>query len=368
MVMWAFIKKEFFHIFRDYRSMVILFGMPIVQVLLFGFAITNEINDAQIAILDHSKDVVTRELTQKIVSSNYFLLVENLESNNQIEAEFKKGNIKQVVVFESGFARKLEKEGKASIQLLLDASEPNTANMLNAYTTGIINTYSMQKMINSNAVPLTIQVDSKMLFNPELKSVYMFVPGVITVLLMLVSAMMTSISITREKELGTMEALLVSPLRPIHIIIGKVTPYVLLSFINLVVILLLAKFVFVMPIRGSLVLLLAECLLFIVMALALGILISTISKTQQQAMMISMFALMLPTILLSGFIFPIENMPLILQYISHLMPPKWFIIIIKNIMLKGVGISYFWKETLIIIFMTVFFIGMSVKKFKIRLE
>ncbi len=348
--------------------MVILFGMPIVQVLLFGFAITNEINDAQIAILDHSKDVVTRELTQKIVSSNYFLLVENLESNNQIEAEFKKGDIKQVVIFESGFARKLEKEGKASIQLLLDASEPNTANMLNAYTTGIINTYSMQKMINSNAVPLSIQVDSKMLFNPELKSVYMFVPGVITVLLMLVSAMMTSISITREKELGTMEALLVSPLKPIQIIIGKVTPYVLLSFINLVVILLLAKFVFLMPIRGSLVLLLAECLLFIVMALALGILISTISKTQQQAMMMSMFALMLPTILLSGFIFPIENMPLILQYISHLMPPKWFIIIIKNIMLKGVGISYFWKETLIIAFMTVFFIGMSVKKFKIRLE
>jgi len=366
--MWAFIKKEFFHIFRDYRSMVILFGMPIVQVLLFGFAITNEINDAQIAILDHSKDIVTREITQKLVSSNYFMLVENLESNNQIEAEFKKGDIKQVVVFESGFARKLEKEGKASIQLLLDASEPNTANMLNAYTTGIINTYSMQKMINSNAVPLSIQVDSKMLFNPELKSVYMFVPGVITVLLMLVSAMMTSISITREKELGTMEALLVSPLKPIQIIIGKVTPYVLLSFINLVVILLLAKFVFLMPVRGSLVLLLAESVLFIVMALALGILISTVSKTQQQAMMISMFALMLPTILLSGFIFPIENMPLILQYISHLMPPKWFIIIIKNIMLKGVGISYFWKETLIIIFMTVFFIGMSVKKFKIRLE
>jgi len=366
--MWAFIKKEFFHIFRDYRSMVILFGMPIVQVLLFGFAITNEINDAQIAILDHSKDIVTREITQKLVSSNYFMLVENLESNNQIEAEFKKGDIKQVVVFESGFARKLEKEGKASIQLLLDASEPNTANMLNAYTTGIINTYSMQKMINSNAVPLSIQVDSKMLFNPELKSVYMFVPGVITVLLMLVSAMMTSISITREKELGTMEALLVSPLKPIQIIIGKVTPYVLLSFINLVVILLLAKFVFLMPVRGSLVLLLAESVLFIVMALALGILISTVSKTQQQAMMISMFALMLPTILLSGFIFPIENMPLILQYISHLMPPKWFIIIIKDIMLKGVGISYFWKETLIIIFMTVFFIGMSVKKFKIRLE
>jgi len=366
--MWAFIRKEFYHIFRDYRSMIILFGMPVVQVLLFGFAITNDINDVKIAILDHSKDEVTREITQKIISSNYFLLVDNLSSNDQIEEAFKKGEIKQVVIFEPDFAKKLEREGSADIQLILDASEPNTANMLNAYTTGIINTYSLQWMIKLNLIPISIKAETQMLFNSELKSVYMFVPGVITVLLMLVSAMMTSISITREKELGTMEALLVSPLKPIQIIIGKVTPYVLLSFINLIVILLLARFVFDMPVKGSIILLLAESVLFIVMALALGILISTISKTQQQAMLLSMFALMLPIILLSGFIFPVENMPVILQYLSHIMPPKWFIIIIKNIMLKGVGIAYFWKETLIILFMTLFFIGMSVKKFKIRLE
>ena len=223
-------------------------------------------------------------------------------------------------------------------------------------------------MIKLNLIPLAIEAETQMLFNAELKSVYMFVPGVITVILMLVSAMMTSISITREKELGTMEALLVSPLKPIQIIIGKVTPYVLLSFINLIVILLLARFVFHMPVQGSVILLLAESILFIIMALSLGILISTISKTQQQAMLLSMFALMLPIILLSGFIFPVENMPVILQYLSHIMPPKWFIIIIKNIMLKGVGIAYFWKETLIILLMTLFFIGMSVKKFKIRLE
>jgi ABC-2 type transport system permease protein len=366
--MFAFIKKEFFHIFRDYRSMIILFGMPVIQVLLFGFAITTDINDAKIAILDYSKDVVTREITQKLVSSNYFLLVKNLESESEIEPAFKKGNIKQVVVFGNDFAKTLEKEGKVDVQLILDASEPNTANMLNAYTTGIINTYSLQRMKKSNAFPLTIGVETKMLFNPELKSVYMFVPGVITVLLMLVSAMMTSISITREKEMGTMEALLVSPLKPIQIIIGKVSPYVLLSFINLLVILVLARFIFHMPVQGSIALLLAESILFIVMALALGILISTISKTQQQAMLLSMFALMLPTILLSGFIFPIENMPIILQYLSHIMPSKWFIIIIKNIMLKGVGIAYFWKETSIIVVMTLFFIGVSVKKFKIRLE
>jgi ABC-2 type transport system permease protein len=366
--MWAFIKKEFYHIFRDYRSMVILFGMPIVQVLLFGFAITTDLKDAKIAILDRSKDVVTRELTQKIISSNYFLLVETLENDKQIKPAFQKGDIKQVIVFEPDFARKLEKEGNASIQLILDASEPNTASMLNAYATGIINSYSMEKMRSLRTLPATIHIESKMLFNPGLRSVFMFVPGVITVLLMLVSAMMTSISITRERELGTMEALLVSPAKPVQIIIGKVTPYVLLSFINLIVILLLANFVFGMPIQGSIPLLLAESVLFIIMSLALGILISTVSKTQQQAMLLSMFALLLPTILLSGFIFPVENMPVILQWLSHLMPSKWFIIIIKNIMLKGVGIAYFWKETLIILGMTMFFIVMSVKKFKLRLE
>ncbi len=366
--MWAFIKKEFFHIFRDYRTMVILFGMPVVQVLLFGFAITNDINNAHIAILDHSKDVVTREITRKILSSHYFLLDRYLKSNNEIKPAFKKGAIKEVVIFESDFAKKLETENMARIQLILDATEPNTANILNAYTTGIVNSYMLTQLQQESAIPLNIGIETTMLYNPELKSVYMFVPGVITVLLMLVSAMMTSISITREKELGTMEAILVSPLRPSHIIIGKVAPYVLLSFINLLSILLLAFFVFGMPVKGSLVLLLAESLLFIIMALAMGILISTVSHSQQQAMLLSMFGLMLPTILLSGFIFPVENMPLVLQYLSDIMPSKWFIIIIKNIMLKGVGFSYFWKETLIIFLMTLFFIGMSIKKFKIRLE
>jgi ABC-2 type transport system permease protein len=206
-----------------------------------------------------------------------------------------------------------------------------------------------------------------MLYNEELKSVFMFVPGTITVLLMLISAMMTSISITREKELGTMEILLASPLKPIQIIVGKVVPYVFISFIIAVIILILGFTVFGMPVQGSLFLLMGECLLFILMALSLGILISTVTQTQQTAMMISMFALMLPTILLSGFIFPIENMPLPLQVFSNVIPPKWFIIIIKNIMLKGVGLGYIWKETLILLGMTLFFIALSVKKFKIRL-
>lgn len=366
--MFAFIKKEFYHIFRDYRSMVILFGMPLVMVLLFGFAITNDIKNARIAILDNSKDIVTKQITQKLISSGYFILEKNITNHNEIERAFTEGIIKEVVVFEPGFAQKLKTEGRAKVQLILDASEPNTANILSSYTSGIINSYSLELMGESSLMPIKINVESRMYYNPELKSVYMFVPGTITVLLMLISAMMTSISITREKELGTMEALLVSPLKPHQIIIGKVMPYVVLSFINLIVILLLARFVFEMPVRGNLALLLSESLLFIVMSLALGILISTASSTQQQAMLLSMFALMLPTILLSGFIFPVKNMPVILQYLSHLMPSKWFIIIIKNIMLKGTGIGYFWKETLIILGMTLFFIGLSIKNFKIRLE
>jgi len=365
--MWAFIKKEFYHIFRDYRSMVILFGMPVVMVLLFGFAITNDITNAKIGILDRSKDVATREIIQKLVSSGYFLPEVNLESNTRIGSYFQQGSIKAVVVFEPDFAQKMNENKGATVQIILDASEPNTANILSNYISGIINTYMTQKMNDQMVLPVSIQVQSRMLYNPELKSVYMFVPGIITILLMLVSAMMTSLSIAREKEMGTMEALLVSPLNPFQIIIGKVIPYVFLSLINLIVILLMARLVFLMPFNGSLTLLMAESLLFIIMSLALGILISTVSQSQQQAMLLSMFALMLPTILLSGFIFPIENMPLLLQLISHLMPSKWFIIIVKGIMLKGVGLAYFWKETLIIVAMTLFFIGLSVKKFKIRL-
>lgn len=347
--------------------MVILFGMPIVQVLIFGFAISTEIKDAEIAILDYSKDYMSLELSNKIISSEYFILNENLQNEAQIEKVFRAGKVKEVIIFGSNFARNLEKEQNASIHIIADASDPNTANLLVNYSTGIINNYMMEKM-GEKGLPIEINTEYKMLFNPELKSVFMFVPGIITILLMLVSAMMTSISIAREKEMGTMEVLLVSPLKPIQIVVGKVIPYVLLSFVNAITILVMAFFVFGMPIEGSLVLLLAESLLFIIMALSLGIFISTISNNQQTAMMISMFALLLPTILLSGFIFPIENMPVVLQYLSNIMPPRWFIIIVKDIMLKGVGLAHVWQETLILLGMCFFFIALSVKKFKIRLD
>jgi len=365
--MKGFIIKEFYHIFRDFRTLIILFGIPVVQLMLFGFVVTNEIKDAKIAIYDQSKDQVTQKITQKLLSSGYFLLDKNIKNYSEIESCFKEGNIKEVIVFESDFARKLEKEGKANMQLIADASDPNTANLLVNYTRAIINNY-VAEMAPQAKIPLQIIPQVRMQYNPNLKGVFMFVPGIMAMLLMLISAMLTSISITREKELGTMEILLVSPLRPIQIIVGKVLPYVLLSFVNAVIILLIGNFIFEVPIQGSIILLLAESVLFIMVALSLGILISTLTNSQQVAMMISLVALMLPTILLSGFIFPIENMPVVLQALCQFMPPKWFITIIKSIMLKGVGLGYIWKETLVLVIMMSVFILLSVRKFKVRLE
>jgi len=365
--MRGFIIKEFYHIFRDYRSMIVLFGMPVIQVLLFGFALSTEIKNAPVAIIDHSNDQVTRAITSKILSSGFFILADEVHGEGHIEEVFRHGKVKEVIIFESDFATKLEKDRQAGIQVIADASDPNTANLLVSYTSAIINDYQ-QEYMKGMSLPVTITTESQMMYNPALKSVFMFVPGVITILLMLITAMMTSISIAREKEMGTMEILLVSPMRPIQIIAGKVLPYVLLAFANAVIILLLSYFVLGMPVKGSLLLLLAESLLFIVMALSLGIFISTVSNSQQMAMMLSMFALMLPTILLSGFIFPIENMPVALQLLSLIMPPRWFIIIVKSIMIKGLGFQYIWKETLIIAGMALFFIALSVKKFKVRME
>jgi len=363
----GFIKKEFYHIFRDKRSMFILFGMPIAQIMLFGFAITNEINNVNIAILDKSKDSETQKIINKISASQYFHIEQTINSESQIQSIFEKGKVKAVIIFENNFSKNLQTSKQGKVQIITDATDPNIANTITNYTNAILLNY-IQEVNKTNVPTYSIDTQTQLYYNPELKGVFTFVPGVMTVILMLVSAMMTSISITREKELGTMEVLLVSPLNPFQVILGKVFPYIFLSIINATVIILLGVFVFGMPIQGNLFLLAAESILFIITALSLGILISNIAQTQQTAMMMSLMGLMLPVIILSGFIFPISSMPLPLQIISNIIPAKWFIIIIKAIMLKGATIDIIWKETLILIGMTLFFILLSIKKYKIRLE
>lgn len=352
---------------RDYRTLLILFAMPVVQLLLFGFVVTNELKDIRIAVYDPSNDKYTREIVTKILSSGYFILDSYIPGDQNIEEKFREGNVKQIVIFGDNFAEKLERENIAEIQLLADASDANTANLVVNYTYGIIMDYI--RTLNRNmSFPLSIVPEIRMMYNQSMAGVFMFVPGTMALILILVSALMTSISIAREKELGTMETLLVSPLKPLQIVLGKVTPYMVLSFFNTIGILAIGYFVFGLPIRGNIVLLLAECLLYIGVSLLLGILISTLADTQQMAMFTSMLALMLPTLLLSGFIFPLENMPAILQWLSVVVPAKYFIVIIKNIMLKGTGFLFIWKETLILIFMMLMLILLSIRRFKIRLE
>lgn len=353
----GFMRKEFFHIFRDKRSMYVLFGLPIVQLLLFGFAIRNELNEADLAVWDRSNDPVTRELTSRIFASGTFVSAGVVRHESDIDPLFESGRARQVVVFEPDFAERLEREGTAHVGLITDASDPNQAQILQAAVESIV----------ADVRP-TMRVSVRMLYNPQLRSTNLFVPGLIAIILMLVNALMTSISITREKELGTMEALLASPLPPIQIIVGKVIPYLALSLVNVMTVLMVATAVFKVPFEGNIALFIAEAVLFTMTALSLGILISTKAKTQQVAMFVALGGLLLPTILLSGFIFPVENMARPLQVVSNVVPARWFLEIVRGIMLKGNGLAELWEETLILIGMTVALILISLKNFNIRLD
>lgn len=364
---WGFVKKEIYHILRDRRTLIVILGIPIVEMLLFGFVLTNEIKQVNIAICDLSKDEITRQLIQKLEGSGYFKIQTQLSGLSSVESIFRTGKIKEVIVFEPHFGRKLMKEGSATVELISDASDANFSNLVVNYTSAIMAGYA-RELAQTSRQPAGIVPQIRMVYNPNLEGVYFFVPGIIGLILMLISALMTSVSIVREKETGTMEVLLVSPLRPFHIIVGKVLPYVALSLLNATAVLLMSYFIFQLPVKGNVVLLITECLLYILLALSLGILISSVTNSQLVAMMLSLVGLMLPTILLSGFIFPIENMPFILQWLCAILPPKYFIIIIKSIMIKGVGLQYIWFETLMLIFFTMLFMGLAIKKFNIRLS
>ena len=363
----GFVKKEFQHIFRDVRTLVILFGLPVVMIILFGYVVTNELKDVRIGIWDRSRDQVTRNAVNKILSSGYFVLAGTLDHEKEIESLFRSGKAKVVVIFEQDFEKSLVDEKRASIRLVTDASDANSAQLALNYLQGVLAGFF--RSVNPDVeLPWEVDIRSRMFYNEEMKGVHMFVPGLMALIMMLISALMTSVTITREKEFGNMELLLASPLKPREIILGKVTPYVLLSLINAGTIIFMAYVVFEVPVVGRLWILMLECLLYITLALSLGVLISTAAKTQQIAMVFSMVGLMLPTILLSGFIFPIDNMPGILQWLSTIMPARWFIVIVKNVMLKGTGFAFIWKETLILLGMTLFFIMAAMRRFNIRLE
>ncbi len=363
----VFVRKEFYHVFRDPKTLLLLFGMPIAQIVLFGFALTNEIKNSRIVVCDYANDAASHRIINQLEASRNFELERALMSHQQIEDAFKAGNIKLAIVFPQHFNQDLAHFKMSQVQIIADASDPNTATTLTNYASNIIMDYQRQ-LAMQNPLPMQINTDVRMIYNPELKGAYNFVPGVMALVLLLVCVLMTSVSIVREKETGTMEVLLVSPFNPLLVVISKAVPYFLLSLVNLTVILLLSTTLLGMPVNGSLFLLYLASAILILTALALGLLISNVTESQQTAMLISLMGMLLPTLLFSGFMFALENMPKPLQVISNIVPSKWYYIIIKSIMIKGLGISAIWKEMLILSGMAAFLLTVSVKKFKTRLQ
>ena len=362
----AFVGKEIRHILRDRRTMLILFGMPLIMMLLFGFAISTDVKDVRLVAVTTPADHLTQRMLARLDASEYFILTHTAQTTAEAEQLIRNGQADIAIVFSPRFADHLHK-GQGQVRLILDGADPNQASMQGAYATQILQA-GMAEATSAAHVPQSTEIITRLLYNPQMKSAYNFVPGIMGLLLLLICAMMTSVSIVREKERGTMEVLLVSPIRPLLILIAKAVPYFLLSIIILLFILGISNFVLKVPVSGNLLAILTLCLLYIFLALCLGLLISVVAKTQLQALLISGMLMLMPNLLLSGMIYPIESMPLPLQWVSAIIPARWFIAAIRKLMVMGVGLQMVGRELLILTAMSLLILGIALKKFKTRLE
>ena len=347
----SFVIKEGKHILRDKRTMLILFGMPLALMLLFGFAITTDVKNVRTVVVTSSMDHLTQQAVDRLAASEYFTITQAVATPRDAERVIRGQKADMAIVFGPDFASK-----RSGVQFIVDGADPNMAQQWTNYATAV--------MMN----PEGGAVNTKMLYNPQMRSAYNFVPAIMGMLLMLVCAMMTSISIVREKERGTMEVLLVSPVRPLLIIIAKAVPYLVIAFAILVTILLMARFVLDVPLQGSLVWIFLVSTIYILLALSLGLLISNIATSQLMALLISAMVLLMPIVMLSGMLFPIESMPKVLQWLSAIVPPRYYIEAMRKLMIMGVGIGEVVREVSILTGMTLFLLVVSLKIFKVRLE
>ncbi len=359
----SFVIKETKHIVRDRRTMLILFGMPVVMMLIFGFAITTDVRNVKVTMVTAVMNPRIQQVVQRIDASEYFVVTHTVSNTQEAKQLLADHHADMAIVFSNDFANERYSE-QANVQFLVDYTDPNMAEQRISYIQQII----MDELRSQQTVQQQVIANTKLLYNPQMKSAYNFVPGIMGMLLMLICAMMTSVSIVREKERGTMEVLLVSPVKPLYIMIAKTVPYFVLSIFILISILLISKFILAVPIEGSVITILAVSLLYIVLALALGMLISVVSQTQVVALLISGMLLIMPSTMLSGMIYPIESMPTVIQYISTIVPTRWYVSAIKKVMIMGVGVNMIYEELIIMLGMTLLFLGIALKKFKIRLS
>lgn len=381
---FAFVKKEFLHIFRDTKTLLVLVGLPTALIVLFGFAISTEIRNVNVGVCAPDGDPAVMRLMEKVDKSEYFTYVGRYDSEAGIDRAMRRGEVDAALLFEDDFMSKMMKPGGAEIAVITDATNPNNASMEVMYLTGIVTEYfrdDLQEaaMLNASA-PADISAMSasaaggnlvpnlRMLYNPQLKSSYNFVPGIMGLILLLICALMTSVSIVREKETGSMEVLLVSPIKPINIVLAKMIPYFVISCVVLVNILLLTIFVLKVPVAGSFFWMILVSVIYIILSLGIGMLVSTLVKTQIIATLICGMLFMVPVMMLSGMLYPIESMPRVFQWLAQLVPAKWFIEAIRKIMIEGVPVRFVLKEMMILVLMATVIFTAAVKKFNDRLE
>lgn len=360
------LRKEMLHILRDKRTLTVLLLIPVVQVMIFGYAIRTDVNNVRLAIVDPAPDAMTLRLRNRLAAARVFRTVAVLKSSDPLDRLFQEGTAQAAIIIEPRFAERLGRGLPARLMIITDATEPNTGSTIQSYAQRVILQFGRE--INAGQGALQIIPMPRLRFNPTAESKNLFVPGLMAFVLTIISSLMTAITITREKETGTMETLLVSPLRPWQIIVGKVAPYLVIGFISVVGVLIEARVIFQVPVRGSLLLLLFEGLLFILVSLSIGVLISARTSSQRVAMTGALVGTMLPTMMLSGFLFPLESMPVVLQWVSTVVPARWFVTIARGIMLKGIGLHHLWQETLVLMAMALILLTLSTRSFSERLE
>lgn len=366
-----FVKKEFIHLFRDARSLCLVLGMPILLVITFGFALSNELKDVKLNIAIYQTDPLIEDLVQKIDASGMIDVMRISQPSVDMDEEIRQGKAQAILVFPQGMERAILNQAPCDIQLRIDASDPNSVAAISAEVQGILYDYLHTRFYSQtppDRTPYTLSTHNVLMYNPEMKASFYFVPGVMGMVLMIVCAMMTSISIVREKEYGSMEVLLTTPVNPLTILISKSIPYWVISMCNVLSILGVAHFVLKVPILGSLTLIFLVSLLFILVSLLLGLLISTLTNNQMVAMLISGAGLLLPVAMLSGMLFPTESMPQWLEYISHIVPAKWYVLSMKKLMIQGASWQDVYPEIIILSSMAIALVAIGLYNFKTKLD
>lgn len=361
----AIARKEFLHILYDFRTLFILFLMPVVQLVMFGYALNMEIQEVHLAVADQSNSPASRQLVAQFRGSTFFRLLPCAGGAAEAEALFATRRARAALIIPADFARRLERDSETLVQVLVDAADANAATLIRNYCEQVLLEYDQGR---GGRLPIPFELRPAILFNPDLRSSFFFVPGVMAMILVMISALLTSVAITREKESGTLEQLLVSPVRPWEIVLGKVLPYIVLAFLDAALILGVALLLFAVPFQGSLPLLVGLTILYVLTALSLGLLISTQARTQQVAMMAALTATLLPTVMLSGLIFPIASMPRPLQYVSMLVPARYFLLIVRGVLLKGSSLAQLLPPTLALGAMTLVLLAVAIRRFSAKLE